>query len=140
MYGIIHLVRTENFPKNQHFLPPDTHTYVRAYQGVRNVGFSENLACFVFLKHPFWDFRPFALLSTIYLLSRIYLKRGSVLWPAQECNSSEKDLLLKITSSLIRFQGYLIGIWKIMSLMILQIRFNQGIIAKFHFKKLNELY
>ena len=26
-----------------------------AYQGVRNVRFSKNLACFVFLKHPFWD-------------------------------------------------------------------------------------
>ena len=26
-----------------------------AYQGVRNVCFSENLMCFVFLKHPFWD-------------------------------------------------------------------------------------
>ena len=25
-----------------------------AYQGVRNVCFSENLTCFVFLKHPFW--------------------------------------------------------------------------------------
>ena len=25
------------------------------YQGVRNVRFSENLACFVFLKHPFWN-------------------------------------------------------------------------------------
>ena len=24
------------------------------YQGVRSVRFSENLACFVFLKHPFW--------------------------------------------------------------------------------------
>ena len=24
-----------------------------AYQGVRNVRFSENLSCFVFLKHPF---------------------------------------------------------------------------------------
>ena len=24
-----------------------------AYQGVRNDSFSENLACFVFLKHPF---------------------------------------------------------------------------------------
>ena len=41
-----------NFPKNEHFLPPDTHTYV---QGVRNVRFSENLAYFVFLKHLFWD-------------------------------------------------------------------------------------
>ena len=26
-----------------------------AYLGVRNVRFAENLACFVFLKHPFWD-------------------------------------------------------------------------------------
>ena len=25
------------------------------YQWVRNIRFSENLACFVFLKHPFWD-------------------------------------------------------------------------------------
>ena len=24
--AIIHLVRTQNFPKNLHFLPPDTHT------------------------------------------------------------------------------------------------------------------
>ena len=35
-----------------------------AYQGVRNVRFSENLSCFVFLKHPFSD-SPFALLPTI---------------------------------------------------------------------------
>ena len=26
-----------------------------AYQGVINDRFSENFACFVFLKHPFWD-------------------------------------------------------------------------------------
>ena len=26
-----------------------------AYQGVRNVRFSENLTCFAFLKQPFWD-------------------------------------------------------------------------------------
>ena len=26
-----------------------------AYQGVKNVRFSEILTCFVFLKHPFWD-------------------------------------------------------------------------------------
>ena len=31
-----------------------------ACQGVRNVSFSENLACFVFLEHPFWDsFLPY---------------------------------------------------------------------------------
>ena len=33
-----------------------------AYQGVRNVHFLENLACFVFLKHPFWD-SPFCLIT-----------------------------------------------------------------------------
>ena len=26
--GVIHLVRTQHFPKNLHFLPPDTHMYV----------------------------------------------------------------------------------------------------------------
>ena len=31
-----------------------------AHQGVRNVRLSENLACFVFLKQPFWDL-PFCL-------------------------------------------------------------------------------
>ena len=33
-----------------------------AYQEVRNVRFSENLACFVFLKHLFWD-SPFCLIT-----------------------------------------------------------------------------
>ena len=28
-FGIIHLVRTQNFPKNEHFLPPDTHASIR---------------------------------------------------------------------------------------------------------------
>ena len=33
-----------------------------SHQGVRNVRFSENLTCFVFLKHPFWD-SPFCLIT-----------------------------------------------------------------------------
>ena len=28
LIGIVHLVRTQNFPKNQHFLSPDKRTYV----------------------------------------------------------------------------------------------------------------
>ena len=28
-WGIIHLVCTQNFPRNEYFLPPDTHTYMR---------------------------------------------------------------------------------------------------------------
>ena len=34
------------------------------YQGVRNVGFSKTLACFVFLEHPFWD-SPFCLITDV---------------------------------------------------------------------------
>ena len=52
---------TPNFPKNDYFLPTDS-TPTCAYQGVRKIRFSENLACFVFLKHPFWD-------SSFYLIT-----------------------------------------------------------------------
>ena len=41
---------------------PLIRTRTCVYQGVRNVRFSENLACFVFLKHPFWD-SPFCFLT-----------------------------------------------------------------------------
>ena len=50
---------TRNFPKNKHFLPPDTHI---SYQRVRNVRFSKNSACFAFLLPPFWDL-PFCLIT-----------------------------------------------------------------------------
>ena len=39
-----------------------------AYQGVKNVRFSENLACFVFSKYPFWD-SPFCLIADELILS-----------------------------------------------------------------------
>ena len=45
---------------NISYLPIRTRTC--AYQGVQNVRFSENLVCFVFLKHPFWD-SPFCLIT-----------------------------------------------------------------------------
>ena len=41
---------------------PLTRIRTCAYQGVRNVSFPEILACFVSMKHPFWDF-PFCLIS-----------------------------------------------------------------------------
>ena len=41
---------------------PLIRTRTWAYQGVSNVRFLENLACFVFLKHPFWD-SPFCLIT-----------------------------------------------------------------------------
>ena len=51
--GVSRKQGTPNFPKNEHFLPADTCTRTFAYQALRNVRFSENLACFVFLKHLF---------------------------------------------------------------------------------------
>ena len=41
--GIIYLVRLQNFPKNKHFLPPDTHKHVYV-SGDRNVSFPKNFA------------------------------------------------------------------------------------------------
>ena len=41
---------------------PLIRTCTCAYQGVRNVRFSENLVCFVFLKHPSRD-SPFCLIT-----------------------------------------------------------------------------
>ena len=52
--GCFKKTKHTKFPKNEHFLPLDAlHTCTCAYQGVRMVRFSENLACFVFLKPPF---------------------------------------------------------------------------------------
>ena len=46
--------------------------FVCAYQGERNVRSSENLACFIFLKHPFCD-SPFCLITDELLLFMILL-------------------------------------------------------------------
>ena len=91
-----------NFPKNEHFLPPDTHKYVYlcaftfstyakyskklslyplirmrtcAYQEVTNVLFSENLTRFVFLKHPPWN-SPFCLITVEMI--RIFILRETL--------------------------------------------------------------
>ena len=59
--GVSRKQSTSNFPKNEHFLPPDTHTYM-CVSGDKKCSFFGKLACFVFLKHPFWD-SPFCLIS-----------------------------------------------------------------------------
>ena len=41
------------------------HILTCAYQGIRNVCVSENLACFVFLKQLFWD-SPFRLITDVF--------------------------------------------------------------------------
>ena len=55
----------QSFWKNKTFLPLllDTHSTC-VYQRVRNVCFSEILACFAFLKHPFWD-SPFCFITDV---------------------------------------------------------------------------
>ena len=54
---------TPNFLKNEHFLPPDTHTYVCVSVGKKCLCVpGGTLACFVFLKYPFWD-SPFWLIT-----------------------------------------------------------------------------
>ena len=45
--------------RKQHAKFSQKRTRTSAYQGVRNVRFSENLACIVFLKHAFWDLHFF---------------------------------------------------------------------------------
>ena len=54
--GVSRKQSTPDFPENKKFLHACT------YQGVRKFCFSENLACFVFLKYPFWD-SPFCLIT-----------------------------------------------------------------------------
>ena len=50
------------FSEKRTFFYPLARTRTCVYQGVKNVHFSGNLACFVFLKHPFWD-SPFCLIT-----------------------------------------------------------------------------
>ena len=50
------------FSEKMHISYSLIRTRTCAYQGVRNVHFSENLVCFVFLKHPFGD-SPFYLIT-----------------------------------------------------------------------------
>ena len=47
---------------------PLIRTRMCAYQGVRNVCFSENLTCFVFLLPPFWD-SPFCFITDEFLVT-----------------------------------------------------------------------
>ena len=59
----LRVIRGIYFSFKQRFLTP-WYTHVR-FLHVRNVRFSERLACFVFLKNPLWD-SSFALLPTKY--------------------------------------------------------------------------
>ena len=66
--GISRKQSAPNFPKDKYFLPPDTHTYL-CESGRGDVRFSENLARFVFLKHPFRD-SPFCIITNALLIRK----------------------------------------------------------------------
>ena len=54
-----------------------------AYQWVKNVRFSENLACFVFLKHPFWD-SPFCLITDEFMMLGNYFGSYNLFTPMKK--------------------------------------------------------
>ena len=63
--GCFKKTKQAKFPEKRVFLSP-WYAHVFAHQGVRNARFSEKLACFFFLKHPFWD-SPFCLITDEFL-------------------------------------------------------------------------
>ena len=61
--GCFKKTKHDKFSERQTYLTPLIRP--RTYQKLRNVSFSEDLGCFVFLKHPF-EIRPFGLLPMIF--------------------------------------------------------------------------
>ena len=62
--GCFKTTKHAKFSEKRTFLNP-WYAHVRvSIRGVRNVRFSENLACFDFLKHPFWDL-PLCLITDV---------------------------------------------------------------------------
>ena len=89
------------FKETKHAKFSEKRTFVtpwcaRTYQGVRNVRFSENLACFVFLKHPFWD-SPFCLITDEFYASKIsfenFLTHAWSMFPFYKPKNTRWDLV-----------------------------------------------
>ena len=82
-----HFLATSTWKKDWE-LCNTNHPRSRAYQGVRNVRFSENLACFVFLLPPFWD-SPFCLITDELLTIK---KFALNITPERAQDSTESDI------------------------------------------------
>ena len=78
---------------------PLIRTRTCAYKEVRNVRFSESLACFFFLKYPFWD-SPFCLIILPTICSINY---SSFAWKIQEINIQLLDKNLGIFPENFRY-------------------------------------
>ena len=59
--GVSRQQNTPSFPKNEHFLPPDTHTHVCISDSKKYLLFGK-FGGFVFLNYPFWNL-PFCLIT-----------------------------------------------------------------------------
>ena len=74
---------------------PLIRTCACAYQGVKTVRFSENLTCFVFLKHPFSDL-PFCLITDYLNLNKKQNKKKHLIQQYQlPYRFMQNDLLCK---------------------------------------------
>ena len=69
--GCYKKTKQAKFSEKQTFFNPLIRTRTCAYQGVRNVRFSEKLAYFIFLWHRF-EIRSFALLPTNFLFTNVF--------------------------------------------------------------------
>ena len=79
---------------------PQIRTRTCAYPGVRNVRFSENLACFDFFKHPFWD-SHFCLITDELPFSLFASRQFSI----SIANTNYNVLALKYVTSLFHYNS-----------------------------------
>ena len=104
-----------------------------AYQGVRNVRFSENLACFVFLKHLFWDSRFCFITNEIRpnnwpeISWLKFVKRTSTSNPVTshryiKCYCSSSPRAIKSSGNSIRYSFQKIYSWSRRPVTLLEIR------------------
>ena len=87
---------------------PPIRTRTFAYQGVRNVRFSENLGCFAFLKHFFWD-SPFCRMTE----ENCCFNSGNIIgsdnvWIDINRIISTENVLLSLNNFLLTNKRYLI--------------------------------
>ena len=79
---------------------PLIRTRTCAYQGIRNFHFSENLECFDFLKHPFWD-SLFCLITKDLLLNMLEYENENLL---NNCFRSRYEHRISIGGEFSKFE------------------------------------
>ena len=101
--------RARQIVRKTNISSPLIRTRTWAYQGVRNVRFSRNLACFVFLKHPFWD-SPFCLITGELL---VIFRNFYILRVLAHCSSAISDYvrLLLVVVLYLTPQLWLAVVW-----------------------------